>query len=60
VLLIESERPLHASYLAADRADRGRATDQLILNHLIGDHAWSTGETLSDYQVTVRVVKPRQ
>ncbi len=60
VIVVQSDRPLRASYLAADRAERGRVTDQLILNHLPGNRSWTTGETLSDYQVVVRCVKSRQ
>ena len=60
VLVVQSEGPLQASCLAADRAERGRVTDQLVLNHLPGDRTWTAGETLSDYQVVVRCVKPKQ
>ena len=58
VLVVESERPLRAAYLAAERAERGRVTDQLILNHLPGNRSWAAGETLSDYQAVVRCSKP--
>lgn len=58
VLEVQSEQPLRASYLAADRAERGRMTDQLVLNHLPGDRTWRAGETLSDYRVVVRRVRP--
>lgn len=54
VLVIESERPLQLSYAAANRAEDGRVTDQLILNHLPTGGTWTRGETLSDYRVTVR------
>jgi hypothetical protein len=60
VLVVQSERPLRVSYLAADRAERGRVTDQLALNHLPGDHTWTTGDTLSEYRVVVRCAKPGQ
>ncbi len=53
-LVMESERPLRVSYLAADRAERGRVTDQLVLNYLTGNRTWSKGETLSDYQVILK------
>lgn len=56
VYLIESEQSLHVAYVVAKQADRGRFTDQLLLNHLVGNRRWNAGETLSTYRVTVRCV----
>jgi hypothetical protein len=53
-LSITSARPLRAGYSAAERAERGRVTDQLVLNHLPGERSWSAGSVISDYQVVVR------
>jgi hypothetical protein len=54
VLVIRSDAPLRAAYRAAEKAERGRVTDQLILNHREGEHPWTAGETLSDFRVTVQ------
>jgi len=59
VLEVKSERPLRAAYVASDRAERGRVTDQLILNHWPGTRAWKAGETLSDFQAVIRCGAPR-
>lgn len=58
-LLITSARPLRAGYLAAARAERGRVTDYLVLNHLTGDRPWAAGSIISDYQVVVRCVESK-
>ncbi len=52
-LIISSEQPLRAAYLAALRAERGRLTDQLVLNHVAGNRNWRAGETISDYRVVI-------
>jgi len=53
-LSIISTRPLRVHYQAAPRAERGRVTDQLILNHLPGDHSWEAGSVISNYRAVVR------
>lgn len=58
-LVIESEQPLRTAYLAADRAERGRVTDRLVLNYLPGHRTWTAGETLSSYQAVVRCGKSK-
>lgn len=58
-LLITAARPLSAGYVAASRAERGRVTDQLVLNQLPGDRVWTTGDVISDYQVVVRGVESK-
>ena len=58
-LLITSARPLHAAYLAALRAERGRVTDRLVLNHLPGNRSWAAGGIVSDYQVIVRCAESK-
>ncbi len=57
VLAIDSPAPLRAAYLAADKAERGRVTDRLVLNHLPGDRAWISGAAISSYQVVLRVAE---
>jgi hypothetical protein len=52
-LLLVAARPLHAGYLAAARAERGRVTDQLLLNYLPGDRTWTAGSIISDYEVVL-------
>ena len=47
---IVSPQPLRAAYLAAEGAERGRATDRLILNYLPGNRTWVSGAVISDYQ----------
>ncbi len=47
-------QPLRAAYLAAEGAERGRATDRLILNYLPGNRTWVTGAVISDYQAVIR------
>lgn len=54
MLLVDSPRPLQAAYLAAERPERGRVTDRLILNYLPGERNWKQGETISSYDVVVR------
>jgi hypothetical protein len=58
-LAVSSERPLRASYFAAERAERGRVTDRLVLNYLPGDRKWETGQTVSEYQVIIQGVNSR-
>lgn len=60
VLFVQSQQPLRVSYVAADRAERGRVTDQLFLNHLPGNRPWAAGQTLSECQIFVRCPKPGQ
>jgi hypothetical protein len=57
---VRSERPLRAAYVAADRPERGRVTDKLILNQLPDNRTWAAGETLSDFQVIIRCATPRK
>lgn len=54
VLLITSARPLRVGYLAALEAERGRATDRLVLNHWPGSRSFNAGDVVSDYEVVVR------
>jgi hypothetical protein len=58
-LLITSTLPSRAGYQAATRAERGRVTDQLVLNHLPGERSWVTGGIISDYQVVVRCLESK-
>ena len=55
---VRSAQPLHLRYVAATKADRGRATDLLILNSLPGERKWAKGQTISEFEVTVRCVAP--
>ncbi len=57
-LVITSARPLRAGYSAAARAERGRLTDQLVLNHLPGNRPWAAGSIVSDYQVVLTAAPP--
>ena len=59
-LQITSARPLRAGYVAATRAERGRVTDQLILNHLTSDRKWVEGGTISDSRVVVRCAESKR
>ncbi|MDO8543607.1 MAG: hypothetical protein Q7S40_24460 [Opitutaceae bacterium] len=54
VLVIESDLPLRAAYLAAEKPERGRVTDRLVLNHVAGKRAWKTGEVISEFRAVVR------
>lgn len=58
VLRISSPQPLRISYRGASKPERGRATDELILNHLSGERNWRAGETISEYEVTMRCDSP--
>lgn len=54
VLRIDSETPLSVIYRAARGYERSRATDKLTLNCIWGDKIYKAGQTISEWQVTVR------
>lgn len=54
VLQIDGARPLRIAYLGAQRPERSRATDEFYLNDIRHQRAWRAGETISEYEVTVR------
>jgi len=54
-LHITSERPLCVRYQAASKPIRGRATDELCLNVIEGERHWQTGQTISEFEVAMRV-----
>lgn len=58
-LMITSARPLRVGYIAAAKAERGRVTDRLVLNQLLGDRSWVAGDVVSDYEVVVRCAKSK-
>lgn len=58
VLLIEAGQPLRAAYLAAEKAERGRVTDRLVLNYIAGKRAWTAGEVISEFGAEVRSARP--
>lgn len=51
---IASEKPLRVHYQGAKKIEDGRATDRLYLNFLAGQRSWKTGETISEYEATIR------
>jgi hypothetical protein len=53
-LEITSAQPLQAAYLAAQRPERGRATDRLVLNHLPNTRTWKSGQVISQFRVVIR------
>jgi len=53
-LRMDSAEPLRVRYVSAEKADRGRVTDYLYLNHLGDEHVWHKGDVISEYEVTVR------
>ena len=57
---INSTKPLNVGYRAATHAERGRVTDQLILNHLPREHTWSAGTVISDYKVVVNCTESKR
>jgi hypothetical protein len=57
-LQIHSARPLRVRYVGATRMARARATDELDLNYLGGEHTWHKGQVISEYEVTVRCPSP--
>jgi hypothetical protein len=59
VLVITSARPLRANYQAATRAERGRVTDHLVLNHQPGNRTWTAGDVVSDYRVIMRCAESK-
>ena len=53
-LEIVGERPLRAGYRAADKPERGRFTDLLLLNFVPEERAWKAGEVLSEFRAVLR------
>ena len=53
-LHIASEAPLRVRYQAATKPHRGRTTDELSLNCIEGERRWQAGQTISEYEATVR------
>jgi hypothetical protein len=53
VLQITSERPLTVKYQADHQMKRGRATDALYLNYLVGKRSWHKGDVISEYSVRI-------
>ncbi len=51
---IESAEPLNACYRSATAPDRARVTDLLLLNWLGEPKHWTAGETISEWEVTIR------
>ena len=56
VLQIVSPRPLAVVYRAASEPVRGRATDELYLNHVPGKHHFEAGDVICEWEATVRCV----
>jgi len=54
-LEIASAQPIGAAYFAAERAERGRLTDRLVLNYMPGERTWAAGASLSEYQVRIAI-----
>jgi hypothetical protein len=54
VLQIRSPRPLSVRYKAAARSHRSRITDELSLNIIEGEQNWKAGQTISEWEATVR------
>ena len=54
LLEITSSAPLRAYYRGATAPDRGRATDQLFLNHISGRQEWKKRQVISEYEAVVR------
>lgn len=61
VLEIRSPKPLSIRYLGATQAERSRVTDELSLNYLGGVRRWRAGETIGEFEATIRcrVDRPR-
>jgi hypothetical protein len=59
VLQIASPGFLGVRYRAATQPERSRVTDELYLNSVVGERQWKAGDTISDWQATVRC-KPRE
>jgi hypothetical protein len=55
VMKITSKTPLDIRYVAAEGPERGRATDRLFLNYIDEQKTWKAGETISRYEVTIRI-----
>ncbi len=55
VMTMTSETPMRVRYVAARGPERGRATDRLYLNYIDGKTTWKAGETISRYDVEIRV-----
>lgn len=58
-LHINSESPLRVRYHAATAPERGRATDELVLNCIEGERHWQAGQTISEYEATIRCAPER-
>jgi hypothetical protein len=54
---IVSEKPLRVHYQGAITIEDGRATDRLYLNYLGGQRSWMAGETISEYEATIRPLR---
>ena len=53
ILRFESDKPLHARYIAAKKPDLSRVTDSLYLNLIDTPTDWKSGEIISEYDVTI-------
>ncbi len=54
VLFVKGARPLRVCYRGATGPERGRATDELYLNHIEGERNWTAGQTLSEFEAVMR------
>jgi hypothetical protein len=54
-MTITSDTPLRVRYVASQGPERGRATDRLYLNYADGVTTWKAGDTISRYDLAIRV-----
>jgi hypothetical protein len=54
-MTITSKDPLRVHYNASRGSRRGRATDRLYLNYMDEKKSWKAGETISRYDLTIRI-----
>jgi len=51
---IESRSPLRVRYQAGSKPRRSRITDELYLNYIGGGREWQAGETIAEWEATIR------
>jgi hypothetical protein len=58
LMKIHAQRPMQIRYIGATKQQRGRATDEMYLNFLGGEHSWRKGQTISEFEAVVQCPKP--